>query len=90
MWTTQHEFDKNPRDEPLRARAISLCLVGHHPIHSRAVIPTAGAERFLYVRLPALSTTRPLGLLCLPTNELLSKWRNIVRTQRIDCLLNNR
>ena len=31
-----------------------------------------GPERFLYVRAPALSRTRPLGVLCLLTNELLS------------------
>ena len=27
---------KNPREEPFRARTISLCLVGRHPIHSRS------------------------------------------------------
>ena len=31
-----------------------------------------GPERFLYVQVPALSRTRPLGVLCLLTNELLS------------------
>jgi hypothetical protein len=34
----------------------------------------SGPERFLQIRVPALSTTRPMGFACLLTNEeLLSK-----------------
>jgi hypothetical protein len=33
MWTIS--VLQKPRDEPFQARAIGLCVVGHHPIHSR-------------------------------------------------------
>jgi len=32
-----------PRDKPFRARATGLWLAGQRPVHSKAVIPTAGA-----------------------------------------------
>jgi hypothetical protein len=53
-----------------------LCLVGHHPIHSMGGYTTGpGPERFLQDRMPALSTTRPLVLVCLLNNELLNNSR---------------
>src|SRR5438046_8506480 len=33
-----------PRAEPLRARSMGLCLVGHHPILSSVAIPTVPAR----------------------------------------------
>jgi hypothetical protein len=55
---------------------MGLCLVGHHPIHSRGGYSNGpGPERFLQIRVPALSTTRPMGFVCLLTIELLSNFK---------------
>ena len=40
MWTIS--VLQKPRDEPFQARAIGLCVVGHHPIHSRALLQRPG------------------------------------------------
>jgi hypothetical protein len=54
---------------------MGLCLVGHHPIHSQGrLFQRSGPERSLQIRVPALSTTRPMGFVCLLTNELLSSF----------------
>jgi hypothetical protein len=40
-----------------------------NPLQGR-LFQRSGPERFLYVRVSALSTTRPLVVVCLLTNEL--------------------
>jgi len=61
-----------PSDEPFQPRAIGLSLVGHPQSAPVRLFQRPGPERFRWVRMPALSTTRRLVVVCLLTNELLS------------------
>jgi hypothetical protein len=48
---------------------MGLCLVGHNPIHSRGGYSNGpGLNASFRVRMPALSTARPLGS-CMSTNQ---------------------
>src|SRR5262245_32437791 len=73
------QVSQKPRSEPLQARTIGFALSATTRSAPRWLCQGPGPERFLYVRVPALSTTRPLVLGCLLTNELLI---NLSRRQR--------
>jgi len=67
---------QKPRDESFQARAIGLNLVGHRPIRSRGGYSNGpGLNATFRIRMPTLSTTRPLVVVCLVTNELINNWQ---------------
>jgi hypothetical protein len=54
------------------------CRPPPDPLQGR-LFQRSGPERFLQIRVPALFTTRPMGFVCLLTNELLSNpYRSLV------------
>jgi hypothetical protein len=55
IWTSEIP---PPSAEPSRTRSMGLCLVGHHSVLSKVIVPTVQARTRLFVPVRALYTTR--------------------------------
>jgi hypothetical protein len=64
-------FKSKGRAVPSAGNEPVPCRPPPDPLQGR-LFQRSGPERFLQIRVPALSTTRPMGFECLLTNELLS------------------
>ena len=64
-----------PKGEPFQARAIDLCLIGHHPVHSdRGYCNGPGLNVSFTLAYPRFPGVALWLCLCLLTDELFSKY----------------